>query len=166
MRLFTVLLPPIGSAKTSGSVLEGAVFVRDGFHFWAFLLGPLWCLWHGLWLAALAFLALSFALIAIGSGFHLSTQMQILAQLVLAFLIGLEAGNLRRFGLRRRGFVERGSVAARNLSEAEAIFFADTHLSEPEPQPASPPPPPAPGFSKRGAAGEEVVGLFPEYRGR
>ena len=29
------------------------VFVRDGFHFWALLLGPLWLLWHRLWLALL-----------------------------------------------------------------------------------------------------------------
>ena len=29
---------------------ERFVFVRDGFHFWAFLLAPLWLLWHRLWL--------------------------------------------------------------------------------------------------------------------
>src|ERR1051325_10920404 len=31
-------------------------FVRDGFHFWAFLLGPVWMLWHRLWLVLVIFL--------------------------------------------------------------------------------------------------------------
>src|SRR5690606_15982316 len=29
---------------------ERYTFVRDGFYFWAFLFGPLWMLWHRLWL--------------------------------------------------------------------------------------------------------------------
>jgi len=167
MRLYTVLLRPDGRAEAA---LERAVFVRDGFHFWAFLLGPLWCLWHGLWLAALAVIVLSGALIAIGAALQLSPEMQFLPQLVLAIIVGLEAGNLRRFGLRRRGFLERGSVAARDLAEAEAIFFADAASPGPgpgpEPQPPAQPATPQPGFSKSGARDEEVVGLFPEYRGR
>ena len=32
------------------------VFVRDGFHFWAFLLAPLWMLRHRLWLEFIAYL--------------------------------------------------------------------------------------------------------------
>ena len=34
------------------------MFVRDGFHFWAFLLAPLWLLVHRLWLALLGYLGL------------------------------------------------------------------------------------------------------------
>ena len=34
------------------------VFVRDGFHFWAFLLAPLWMLRHRLWLELIAYLLL------------------------------------------------------------------------------------------------------------
>ena len=30
-------------------------FVRDGFYFWAFLLGPVWMLWHRLWLVLLIY---------------------------------------------------------------------------------------------------------------
>ena len=33
-------------------------FVRDGFHFWAFLLTPFWLLRHRLWLEFIAYLLL------------------------------------------------------------------------------------------------------------
>jgi uncharacterized protein DUF2628 len=166
MRLFTVYLPQNGSAKMSERGFDGAVFVRDGFHFWAFVLGPLWCLWRALWLPALAILALGAVLMGIGHALHLSLQTQILTQVVLAIAVGLEAPNLRRFGLRRRGYVEDGSLAARDLTEAEAIFFSQAASSQPAPQPASSPPAPEPVFAGRAPAGEDVVGLFPEYRGR
>ena len=32
------------------------MFVRDGFYFWAFLLGPLWMLWRRLWLVLVVYL--------------------------------------------------------------------------------------------------------------
>jgi Protein of unknown function (DUF2628) len=166
MRLFTVYLPQNSSAAPHEHALDGAVFVRDGFHFWAFLLGSLWCLWRGLWLPALAILALGAVLAGIGLALQLPPETQILTQLVLALLVGLEAPDLRRFGLRRRGYVERGSVAARDLTDAEAIFFGHAASPQPEPQPGFPPSAPQPGFHRRGLAGEEVVGLFPEYRGR
>ncbi len=165
MRLFTVYLPSVSSAPGPAGVLDDAVFVRDGFHFWAFILGPLWCLWRGLWLPALAILALSAVLMGIGAVLHLSSETQILTQLVLAVIVGLEAPNLRRFGLRRRGYEERGNVAARDVAEAEAIFFREAPSAQPAPQ-AALPPAPGPVFAGRTPAGEDVVGLFPEYRGR
>ena len=47
-------------------------FVRDGFHFWAFLLAPFWLLWHRLWLAFFGWLVLavgvSAGIAALGAG--------------------------------------------------------------------------------------------------
>ena len=50
MPTYTVHAPPPHHGETT-SAPERFVFVRDGFHFWAFLLAPLWLLLHGLWLA-------------------------------------------------------------------------------------------------------------------
>ena len=36
---------------------ERYAFVRDGFYVWAFLLGPLWMLWHRLWLVLVLYIA-------------------------------------------------------------------------------------------------------------
>jgi hypothetical protein len=166
MRFFTVHLPPGGGMGKPDPALERAVFVRDGFHFWAFLLGLLWCLWRGLWLPALAILALSAALVGMGRLLQVSSDMQMLAQLVLALLIGLEAPNLRRFGLRRHGYADRGSIAASDLTEAEAVFFARAPSPGAEPKAASSPAAPDQPFLGRAPGAQEVVGLFPEYRGR
>ena len=38
------------------------VFVRDGFHFWAMIFGPLWLLWNRLWLATVGWIVRSIAL--------------------------------------------------------------------------------------------------------
>jgi hypothetical protein len=89
-----------------------------------------------------------------------------LAQLVLALLIGLEAPNLRRFGLRRHGYADRGSIAASDLTEAEAVFFARAPSPGAEPKAASSPAAPDQPFLGRAPGAQEVVGLFPEYRGR
>src|SRR3954453_775908 len=41
---------------------ERFIFVRDGFYFWAFVLGPLWMLWRRLWLVTLLYFSLSICL--------------------------------------------------------------------------------------------------------
>jgi hypothetical protein len=163
MRLFTVHLPML--AGSGQPALERAELVRDGFHPLAFLLGPFWCLWRGLWIAALAILVLSGALLAIGRLLHVSSGTQALAQIVLAFLVGLEAPNLRRIGLRRQGYVDGGIVAANDLTEAEAVFFARAAAPGQEAAAVSHA---AQGrsLSVLGHGHEDVVGLFPEYRGR
>ncbi|SDR62735.1 Protein of unknown function [Rhizobiales bacterium GAS191] len=162
MRLFTVHLPALAG---SGKALEGAEFVRDGFHVSAFLLSVFWCLWRGLWIPALAILVACAALYGIGRALHVSPGTQFLVQLVLALLVGLEAANLRRFGLRRRGYLDGGIVAAHDRIEAEEIYF---HRAVPPlPKEASAPPPASPGpMAGRRQGTDEVVGLFPEYRGR
>ena len=55
MAIYVVMEPPAANATDAA---ERAVLVRDGFAFLAFLLPPLWLLWHRLWIeAALAFAA-------------------------------------------------------------------------------------------------------------
>jgi hypothetical protein len=59
MPTFTVHAPPPRNGETR-SAPERFLFVRDGFHFWAFLLAPLWLLLRHLWLA--------FAIYVVGYG--------------------------------------------------------------------------------------------------
>ena len=49
MTTFTVHEPPPRKNEATASPVRFA-FVRDGFYFWAFLLGPVWMLYHRLWL--------------------------------------------------------------------------------------------------------------------
>ena len=61
MPVYTVHAPVTNDAGIAAT--DRFAFVRDGFHFWAALLGPLWLVWHRLWLALIGWIA---ATIAIG----------------------------------------------------------------------------------------------------
>ena len=80
--------------------------VPEGFSVWAFLLGPLWLLWRGLWLVLLGYLLLAAATALIPDpweGF---------AVMALQLLLGFHARDLERWTLRRRGFAQVEVVAA------------------------------------------------------
>ena len=69
MTVFTVH-QPLPRKTEDVAPPERFAFVRDGFYFWAFLLGPLWMFWNGLWLVLLIYLvgtaAIQAALWALG----------------------------------------------------------------------------------------------------
>src|ERR1043165_5309390 len=100
MTTFTVHEPPPRKNEETASPVRFA-FVRDGFYFWAFLLGPVWMLYHRLWLVLLMYLvgttAIQAALWAIG----VSGLVKFTVALLIAVLVGFEAGSLRRWSLRR-----------------------------------------------------------------
>jgi hypothetical protein len=162
MRLFTVHVPV--SAASGHPVYERAQFIHDGFHKWAFVFGALWCLWRGLWIAAAAVIIVSAALFGAGRALGLPLEAQFLLQFVFALLLGLEAPNLRRFSLGRRRFLDAGAVAAADEDEAERLFFgrgAEHATDAPSRLPFATPAP-----SNRSGFADDIVGLFPEHRGR
>jgi hypothetical protein len=165
MAVYTVHQPPLRKGGTSPDP-DRFVLVRDGFHAWAFLLGPLWILWRRLWLVLVLYLV---AVAALEVGLRLlgvSAGGQMLAMLAVALLLGLEAGTLRRWTLRRRGFREIGVVVGDDVESAERRFFSTwtqdssnhrpVHRSNPGPLPS----PRHPGGSKE--SGNDIIGLFPE----
>jgi len=54
MPVYTVHAPTAHAADFRAT--DKFVFLRDGFHFWAMVLGPLWLVWKRLWLALLGWL--------------------------------------------------------------------------------------------------------------
>ena len=162
MTTFTVHEPPPRKNETTASPVRFA-FVRDGFYFWAFLLGPVWMLYHRLWLVLLMYLAgtaaVQVALWALG----VSGLVKFTVSLLIALLVGVEAGSLRRWSLRR--WTNRGIVVAYNREAAEHRFFdrwsghlpADAGPAEPS---ASRPPGHVP------TSDQDIIGLFPEPQTR
>src|SRR2546430_15800260 len=113
MSVYTVHEPARNDRRRDSEALAHTarfVFVRDGFHFWAFLLAPLWMLRHRMWLEfivyALIVVAIAFALRRLG----LAETAGGWVALLLAALIGIEASSLRRWKLARRGFDNLGVV--------------------------------------------------------
>ncbi|MEO6380486.1 MAG: DUF2628 domain-containing protein, partial [Nitrobacter sp.] len=58
MPVYTVHAPSVDETDARGTT-DRFVFVRDGFSFWAFVLGPVWLLYRRLWLAFAGYLVLS-----------------------------------------------------------------------------------------------------------
>ena len=168
MPTYTVHAPPPRRGETT-SAPERFVFVRDGFHFWAFILAPLWLLAHRLWLA--------FIIYVVGYGLlggtlvflRVPASAQLLAGMAIALLVGFEAPSIWRWTLSRRRWTALGFVVGEDAEMAEQRFFSNWEKPAAE-APASRPAPPAPGYStpvRRGPPSpSDVIGLFPEPGGQ
>ncbi|MCX7312272.1 MAG: DUF2628 domain-containing protein [Alphaproteobacteria bacterium] len=159
MSTFTVHEPPRRKNEEAASP-DRFAFVRDGFYFWAFVLGPVWMLYHRLWLVLLMYLVgttgLQIALWTLG----VSGAVKFAVGLLIALLVGFEAGTLRRWSLRR--WTDRGTVVAHNREAAEHRFFDrwfdGTSASYEPPAPLRPAHVPT--------SDHDVMGLFPEPQSR
>jgi hypothetical protein len=169
MSVYTVHEPPQRMADDSVNA-ERFAFVRDGFSIWAFLFAPLWMLWHRMWIMLLVYVVLAGGLESVARGAGASSFAVSLVGLLIALLVGIEAGSLRRFTLDRRGWKNVGVVSGDDLEDAERRFFdawvrrtttrsgglpatSAAAPSEPGTAAAQPPRIPQP---------PDVVGLFPE----
>ncbi|MEP9397658.1 DUF2628 domain-containing protein [Mesorhizobium sp. KR2-14] len=121
MAAFVVLEPPTRSASAAS---ERAVLVRDGFSLLAFLVAPLWLLWHRLWVETLLYFAVALALAALGkfTGHEVAGS---LLSLLVSIYFGLEGAALRIAALRRRGWREWGVVEANSAQDAEMRYLGE-----------------------------------------
>src|ERR1700677_4252770 len=121
MPVYTVHAPILAGADVRAT--DRFTFVRDGFHFWAFVLGPIWLAWHRLWLALIGSIvviaAIDFSMTALGFG----TMAALSAILLLALLLGFEAASLQRWTLSRRNWRQLDIVVADDEESAERRFF-------------------------------------------
>jgi hypothetical protein len=121
MPVFTVHAPVDGGADLATT--DKFTFVRDGFHFWAMVASALWLLWHRLWLALIGWIAVNVAIcfglykLGVGGGTTL------LALVLIAVLMGLEAATLQRWTLSRRKWRQLDIVVADDEEAAERRFF-------------------------------------------
>src|SRR5882724_6241444 len=171
MPVYTVHAPRANSVDIA--VTDRFAFVRDGFHFWAALLGVVWLAWHRLWLALIGWIilmaAIDVAMVRLGIG----NGTIFLVDVLLALLLGFEAASLERWTLSRRNWRQLDIVVADDEEAAERRFFdrwtakqralsndqAAVDRGGPPPtrdlpgQPFSQPPP---------LPRDEIIGLFPE----
>jgi hypothetical protein len=142
---------------------EDYLFVKDGFSWPALFIPIVWILWHRLWLTLIWYIV--FVLVVAWAGRLLNddiaTALAVIGTLVFAF----EANNMLRHALDARGWDEIGSSFGKDLTEAEARFFAGTSIAAPAPRadksaiiaraaytPEHRPP----------VSDEPIIGLFPE----
>jgi hypothetical protein len=151
------------------SATDRFAFVRDGFHLWAALLGPVWLAWHRLWLALVGWIvvmvAVGFGMARVGTG----TGAALVADILIALLMGFEAPSLQRWTLSRRNWRQLDIVVADDAESAERRFFdrwtakrRGLGNDQPAVDRGGPPPTrdvPGQPFSRPPG---EIIGLFPQ----
>ena len=174
MPVYTVHAPVTNGAAIAAT--DRFVFVRDGFYFWAALLGVIWLAWHRLWLVLLGWIVLTVAIdvglakLGVGSGTIL------LVDLLLALLMGFEAASLERWTLSRGKWRQLDIVVADDEESAERRFFdrwtakQRALVNDQAAVDRGGPPPtrevPGQSFSKPPPLPrDEIIGLFPEPGG-
>jgi hypothetical protein len=161
MAVYTVHQPPVKAAQAANAGQIPAdpdrfAFVRDGFHFWAFVLSPLWMIRRRLWLVLLLYVALTVTVEIALNVLGASDGAQFAVAMLIGFLVGLEAGTLRRWTLTRRGWRNIGTVVGEDLEEAERRFFS-AWTERPAATPVT-----AAYQARRNYTDSDIVGLFPE----
>jgi hypothetical protein len=162
MKVFTVH-EPAGLKGRSAAAARRVVFVKEGFSWPAFLVAPLWLVYQRMWWVLLGLLAVGVALAGLERWLRLDSSLTTFVEIALLLLFALEANNLRRWNLRRRGYRLRAVVTGRDREECERRFFA-TWLAEMPAEPeraVSRTVPPA--VAHRSTS---VIGMFPEPGGR
>lgn len=156
MPIFTVHQPAESSGDPDREA-ERIVFIREGFCWPALYLTFVWALSKRLWLIAFGFIAvvvLAEALVQ-ASGIPASG----LAAILTAFLFALEANNLWRWTLSRRGWTTVGIAAGTSRDDCETRFF-DAWNARPGPEPV-PPAATSPAPAIPTVSGGDVLGVFP-----
>ena len=157
MPTYTVHEPP---ARNAAPEPERFVFVRDGFHFWAFLLAPLWLLVYRQWLALLLYLVAAVLLTGLFVVFGLKPPLRFVVGVLVGLLVGFEAASIRRWTLARRGWRTVGLVVGDDEEMAERRFYAEWIARKDVLVAASAPS--TPPVRRGPPSGQDVIGLFPE----
>lgn len=120
MRTFTV------HANASLPRAEDHVrFVKEGLARWAIVSPVLWFLYHRMWWEGAAYFGLSILIAVAGAAVGFQENVTVLLGLGLQLLAALEANDLRRLALARKGYQTIAIVHGADEEEAEARFFAN-----------------------------------------
>jgi hypothetical protein len=171
MPVYTVHAPVVDGAETRGAA-DRFVFVRDGFYFWAFLLGPLWLAWHRLWLALIFYVVVWVGVAVALTQLHAGAGTRFAVMLLIALLMGFEAASLWRWTVSRRKWRQLDVVVADDEETAERRFFdrwtsGQRGLSNDQSaiDRGAPPPTrdiPGQAFSRPSSPHRDIIGLFPQ----
>jgi hypothetical protein len=127
MRTYTV------HANASVPKAEDQVrFVKEGLARWAIVSPLLWFLYHRMWWEGAAYFGLSILIAVAGEALGIQEAIIVLLSFGVQLLAVLEANDLRRVALARKGYQPIAIVHGSDEEEAEARFFANWSHTLPE----------------------------------
>ena len=121
MAIYSVYLPP--TSQNDADLADRTLFVREGFSFAAFGLGPFWLLWNRLWLALAAYILTVLLIALAASSWGLGIPASLLLIALCDYFLGLEAARLKSAMLERRRYRFTDIIAGSKMDEVERRFF-------------------------------------------
>ena len=108
---------------------DEVMFVKDGFNWPAFLVPVAWLVVKGQWLWLVMYLLALVLVGAVATANGLTGDVSALLVTGLSLIMGLEANDIYRRSLTRRGFAFLGPAAGADLETAELQFFSRSPAS-------------------------------------
>ena len=102
---------------------DRVVLLREGFTFWAFILGAIWLLAKRQWRLLFAFVAVALVLCVLCNLFNLPPAATALLQIWLQLMLGYHASDLRAWVLKRKGYRFAGVLAAESSMHAQRRYY-------------------------------------------
>ncbi len=156
MPSYTVHVRP---GATQSAAADQVVFVPETFSKGAFVTGPFWFIAARAWRALMMWLIAFGALAAVAIGFRLNPEIVLVLALIGQILTGLEANNLWRGALERRGFRFVDVASGEHIEDVEWSYFRRWRSTGPTvARPAAASAASAPSYA-------QVGGLFPDAGG-
>ena len=118
MKIFTVYSKP-------GDNIDKSIFIKEGFSIYAFLFQFFWALYNRLWQLSILFIVISMSLNLFLSLEFISVETLYVIDFVMFLFIGIEANDILRYYLERRGYECLAVIAANNYPEAQFRFFKE-----------------------------------------
>jgi hypothetical protein len=116
---------PQPAADTLDERATRLIFVKEGFAWLAFLAPFLWLLFNRLWREILVYILVTtgiFVLVRYAGGNNAAAGW---IMLLINFAFGLEARNIYRAALARKGYAVVGVVTGRDLEDSERRFLSE-----------------------------------------
>ncbi len=146
---------------------DEVIFVKEGFAWPALFIPLLWLIYHRMWIVLSGFVAIIVLLEGGVVMLGLEDDVAVIATIALSAMLALQANDMRRWTLARRGYRLVELVNGRDRGECESKFFtrwlasggtqaefAPKAVKRAKQAPASP--------GKNPSGGEEIIGRFPE----
>lgn len=118
MKLFAVYVK-----ENHGNFMENAVFVKQGFSFYAGAFQFLWSIYHRMWLTSVLLFALSLFTTYLDTSGILSEDALTVFSMGMIIFIGLCAPDWLEKSLQRRGYKIFDIIGGKNLYEVQKQFY-------------------------------------------
>ena len=102
---------------------ETAEFVQEGFNIFAFIFNGFWMFYHKIWVSGIVIILLMGAIAALAPTFGFNPLSALVLRIGLQIMIGLEANDLRRKHLSKKGYIVSDVVAGSTLLDAQQRYF-------------------------------------------